>query len=195
MNKCIILAAGKGERMIPLTLKTPKPLLKIKGKAIIDYVLKSLPSEITEIIIVVDYFGEQIKEHVGSSYKGRTVRYAQGSDKGNAYSFFATRKYLNDEDFLFIYGDEMPNKTNVKECMAKGLSILTYMSPTLGWQDDGVMVLNTDIFNYFPLSVKGELHFHSLVEKFVRDHVVSFVKAKNFIGEINTIEQFFKLNE
>jgi choline kinase len=192
--KCIILAADKGVRMMPLTAKTPKPLLKVKGKAIIDYVLESLPKEITEIIITVDYLGEQIKEHIGNEYQGRPVKYVQGSDQGNAYSFFATRVHLHDEEFLIIYGDEMPNKTNVKKCIAKKLSILTFVSPTLGLQDDGVMVLNTDIYNYFPMFSENELHFHDLVDMFVCDHDVNYVDAVDFVGEINTPEQFNKLN-
>jgi len=193
--KCIILAAGRGVRMMPLTMNTPKPLLKVKGKAIIDYVLESLPKEITEIIIAVDYLGDQIKKHVGNNYKGRPVKYVQGSDEGNAYSFFATRKYLHDEDFLIIYGDEMPNKVNVKKCIDKKLSILTFMSEAVGTQDDGVMVLNTDIYNYFPTFSEKELHFHDLVDMFICDHDVNYVDAVDFIGEINTVKQLNKLNE
>ena len=85
--KVIILAAGKGERMRPLTLKTPKPLLKVKGKAIIDYVLDSLPADINEIIIVIKYLGDQIVRHVNKKYWKKSITFVQGSDEGNVYSF------------------------------------------------------------------------------------------------------------
>jgi NDP-sugar pyrophosphorylase family protein len=51
---------------------------------------------------------------------------------------------------------------------------------------DGVMVLNTDIFNYTPIPTEVELYFSSMVGLFVRDHKVFPVNATNFIGDITT---------
>ncbi|MEK9166111.1 MAG: sugar phosphate nucleotidyltransferase, partial [Patescibacteria group bacterium] len=62
--KAIILAAGEGRRMRPLTLTTPKPLLEIQGKAIIDYVFDALPEEVEEAVVVVKYLGEKITKKV-----------------------------------------------------------------------------------------------------------------------------------
>ncbi len=177
--KCIILVAGRGIRMMPLTKDTPKPLLKVNGIPIIDYVLYYLPKEIDEIIIVVDYLGEQIKKHIGNRHDGIKVTYVQGSDKGNAYSFLATKKYLKNERFLLIYGDEMPNAENIEVCMDEGLSVLTYGENKI----DGVMVLNTDIFKYKP-----DVDFVNMVEQFVKNRHVRRIKAENFIGGINTPE-------
>jgi len=172
--------------MMPLTAKTPKPLLKVKGKALIDYVLESLPSEVNEIIIVTKYRGNQIRMHVGGDYRGREVKYVEGSDKGNAYSFRATRKYLNNERFLLIYGDEMPTPENVKRCVAKNLSVLVFGPKT----KDGVMVLNTDIFDYHLVCPD----FSVLVDWFIWLHKVPLIKAKNFVGEINTPKDIERLN-
>jgi NDP-sugar pyrophosphorylase family protein len=185
--KCVILASGKGVRMGSLTKKTPKPMLKVNGSPIIDYVLDSLPDEIDQIIIVVKYLGNQIKKYIGKEYHGKRVRYVTGSYKGNAYSFLATRKYLKNERFLLIYGDEMPNPFNVEKCLSKKLSVLTFGKSI----KDGVMVLNTDIFNYKP---SDGVNFSTMVDLFVHDHKVSMVKAKRFVGEINTPEQLERLN-
>jgi NDP-sugar pyrophosphorylase family protein len=183
--KCIILAAGRGERMMPLTVTTPKPLLEVNGMPMIEYVLGSLGSDIDEVIIVVKYFGEKIKKHLGKKYMGLKIKYVEGSSRGNVYSFLNTRKYLKDERFLLIYGDEIPDFTNVENCLAKDLSMLIYKSRFGNtWLKDGVMVLNTDIFNYKPNTV----NFKDLVDAFILDHKVSLVKAKGFIGEINTPE-------
>ncbi len=176
--KCIILASGKGVRMMPLTANTPKPMLKVNGKPIITYVLDSLPDEIDEVIIVVKYLGKQIKKYIGHEYKGKKVSYVTGSSKGNAHSFLNTRDYLNDERFLVIYGDEIPSAVNVKRCLDEDLSVLTF---NFGIKD-GVMVLNTDIFHY---DLEDE-NFASMVDQFIRDHKVVFVEAVDFIGEINT---------
>jgi NDP-sugar pyrophosphorylase family protein len=190
--KCIILAAGRGERMMPFTSRTPKPLLEVRGKALIDYVLESLPKGVDEIIIVVKYLGWQIKKHVG-----KKAKYVTGSDKGNAYSFLNTRKCFDlekGERFLLIYGDEMPSMENVKRCLSKKLSILVYKPSFFKpYVKDGVMVLNTDIFENIPL-LTGSVQFSVMVDWFMQDHKVAKVKAKNFIGEINTPEDYIKLN-
>ena len=57
----ILLAAGFGTRLRPHTLTTPKPLLPIQGRPILDWTLGSLPEEITRVVVVVHYLGEQIE--------------------------------------------------------------------------------------------------------------------------------------
>lgn len=64
--KAMILAAGRGERMRPLTDNTPKPLLEVAGKALIDYHVENLVAAgITKIVINHAYLGEQIEQHLG----------------------------------------------------------------------------------------------------------------------------------
>lgn len=65
----VMMAGGAGERLRPLTLKTPKPLLPIGGKAIIDYNIEELiRNNIKKIYITVNYLGEMIKEHVKKNW-------------------------------------------------------------------------------------------------------------------------------
>ena len=60
VERAIILAAGKGERMRPLTNTTPKPLLKVFGQPIIEHSIELLLQKgITEIYVVVGYLSEQ----------------------------------------------------------------------------------------------------------------------------------------
>ena len=60
----VMMAGGKGERLRPLTEKTPKPLLKVGPKAIIDYNVERLISYgVQNISVTVNYLGEQIEEH------------------------------------------------------------------------------------------------------------------------------------
>jgi len=210
--KAVILAAGEGQRMRPLTLKTPKPLLKVNGKAVIDYILESFPPEIDEIIIVIRYLGVMIKKHLGISYHGVKIRYISSRTKGTGPDFMTTKKYLSDERFLFIYGDEIPNPADIKNCLKKDLSILIFKPKnpsacgmaylrkngtikkiiekpkrtTSRLAVDGVMVLNTDIYKRKPALTKGEYYFSSMVDLFVRDHKVFPVRSKNFIGDFTT---------
>lgn len=60
----LIMAGGKGERLRPMTLSTPKPLLQIEGKAIIDYAVESLASVgIDDITVSTSYLSEQLDAH------------------------------------------------------------------------------------------------------------------------------------
>lgn len=64
--KAMIFAAGLGKRLRPLTDTTPKPLIKVAGKALIDYHLETLAKAgVKEVVINVSYLAQQIIEHIG----------------------------------------------------------------------------------------------------------------------------------
>lgn len=70
----VMMAGGKGERLRPLTEKTPKPLLKVGDKSIIDYNVERLISfGVNNITATVNYLGEQIEEHFSKPIKGVIV--------------------------------------------------------------------------------------------------------------------------
>ena len=73
--QAVIMAAGEGRRMRPLTLELPKPLIKVAGKPILEHILDALPPEIDEVILVVGYKADMVKQHFGDSYHGRHIRY------------------------------------------------------------------------------------------------------------------------
>ncbi len=76
--KAMILAAGLGTRMRPLTLTTPKPLLKVGGKCLIEYHIERLvDAGITEIVINHAWLGEQIEAYLGDGARyGARIRYS-----------------------------------------------------------------------------------------------------------------------
>lgn len=71
----VLMAGGKGERLRPLTLTTPKPLLQIEGKAIIDYNIAALAAcGIDDITVTTRYLAEQIRDHFARPVEGVSVR-------------------------------------------------------------------------------------------------------------------------
>jgi len=76
--KAMILAAGRGARMMPLTKNTPKPMLRVDDKPLIQYTVEALvKAGITELVINLAYLGEQIESYIGDgSWLGATVRYS-----------------------------------------------------------------------------------------------------------------------
>ena len=71
----VIMAAGEWSRMRPLTDTTPKPLLKICGKTIIEHNIENIVSEFEDIYIIVKYKSEVFKEYFWEIYKGKTIHY------------------------------------------------------------------------------------------------------------------------
>ena len=69
MTKAVILAAGKGTRCVPLTLTRPKVLLKVANKTLLEHNLDQLVGIVNEVIIVIGYLGEKIKEGMWKRYK------------------------------------------------------------------------------------------------------------------------------
>ena len=132
--KTVILAAGKGTRFGELTKTTPKALIKISGKPIIEYTLEALPSRIKEVYLVIGHLGKKIKEHVGDNHKGVKIKYIELKNlTGTATAVWRAKKYLGKEKFLVLYGDDIYNKKElgelVKQSWAFGLAKTIPPSP------------------------------------------------------------------
>lgn len=73
--RALLMAGGKGERLRPMTLECPKPLLKIEGKAIIDYNIEALAGAgVTDITVATRYLAEQIESHFSTPVAGVNVK-------------------------------------------------------------------------------------------------------------------------
>lgn len=71
----VLMAGGKGERLRPMTLETPKPLLEIGGKAIIDYNIEALVAVgIEDITVTIRYLADKIKNHFSTQVAGINVK-------------------------------------------------------------------------------------------------------------------------
>lgn len=106
--KAMILAAGLGNRMRPLTDHTPKPLLCAGGKPLIEYHLKNLRcAGIREVIINLAYLGEKIRAHLGDGQQfGLKISYStepEPLETGGA--ILHALNLLGEEPFLLINGD------------------------------------------------------------------------------------------
>src|SRR6266516_4419619 len=108
--KAVVLAAGRGERLWPLTEDTPKPLLPIANKPILERTLEALASaSIRQIILVVGFRNEKIRDRLGKGEAiGSEIRYIkQKTPKGTADALGTCSRELQGEDrFLVVYGDD-----------------------------------------------------------------------------------------
>jgi len=96
--KAVILAAGKGERLQPLTDYKPKAMLPVCNKPLIQYQIEQLKGEVEEIGVVVGYLGEEVKHIKDVNF------YRDEEIKGTASALYSVRNFVDDE-FILIYGD------------------------------------------------------------------------------------------
>lgn len=107
--RAMILAAGRGERMRPLTDHTPKPLLKVGGKALIEHTLDQLvDAGFTEIVINHAHLGRQIEAALGDGERyGARIRYSPEGEQAleTAGGIINALPLLGNEPFLVVNGD------------------------------------------------------------------------------------------
>ncbi len=98
-----------------LTNDSPKPMLRVNGKPILEYTLDNLPEEISEIIFVIGYKGDLIKSYFGDEWKGRKIKYVvQENLNGNAGALHCAKKFLEDK-FMVLYGDDLYHRSDLEK--------------------------------------------------------------------------------
>lgn len=106
--RAMILAAGKGERMRPLTLHTPKPLIPVAGVPLIEYHLRALAQAgVTEVVINHAWLGDKIEAHLGDGARfGVHIVYSKESQPlETGGGIYKALPLLGHEPFIVVNGD------------------------------------------------------------------------------------------
>lgn len=126
--QAVILAAGKGLRLRPITESVPKALVDVCGTPLIFNILNSLPSAVTEIFVVVGYLGEQIRAEIGDTFDGKTVRYVMQDPLDGTGSALRLLKDELKGKFLVVNGDDMYGRDDLERLVSHDLAVL--VAPT-----------------------------------------------------------------
>jgi bifunctional UDP-N-acetylglucosamine pyrophosphorylase/glucosamine-1-phosphate N-acetyltransferase len=104
----ILLAAGLGTRLRPHTLTTPKPLLPVQGRPILDWTLAALPRSVDRVIVVVHYLADKVESYLREQTLFRDwVAVPQGEPRGTGDALRKCRAHVRSDRFLVINGDDL----------------------------------------------------------------------------------------
>ncbi|OPY40144.1 MAG: Bifunctional protein GlmU [Methanoregulaceae archaeon PtaU1.Bin222] len=126
--QAVILAAGEGKRLRPLTRSRPKAMIPVGNIPVMDYVISSLKTcGIRDIIVVVGYRKEQVIRHLNTLDTGVTVA-VQEKPLGTAHALLQAKEYIKDR-FLVLPGDNFINSASIARIMDKRNAILVKEHP------------------------------------------------------------------
>ena len=143
--KAIILAAGEGSRMRPLTYTRPKVMLPIANKPILEHLLiEAREAKITEFIFVVGYHDEQVRDYFGGGDKwGVTIDYCSQRRQLGTADALKMVKGLISGNFLVINGDIVVSRKDIKRLASKGNNTVS-VAAVEDTEDLGVVELSGD---------------------------------------------------
>ncbi len=187
--KAMILAAGFGKRMRPLTDDLPKPLLCVGGKPLIVYHLERLQSlGVTEVVINVAYLGQKIIEALGDGERwGMTITYSvEDEPLETAGAILKALPLLGEAPFLLVNGDVWTDFD---------LSIL--MDSPLSDESLGRLVLvpNPDHNSAGDFALHGELLLHNTEVDAGYTYSGMALLHPNIVGRYSERRQTFPLRE
>lgn len=111
----VIMAAGEGSRMRPLTDATPKPLLKICGKTIVEHNIEDIVTHFDAIYFIVKYRKEDFREYFGNTYQWKPIHYIdQIEQAGTGAAILSLRGKISGE-FVVVSGDDLYEASDIMQ--------------------------------------------------------------------------------
>jgi len=213
--KAMILAAGRGERLRPLTNKIPKPLLSVNGSTLIEHLLMQLKEKgLEEVVINVFYLAEQIKEKLGNGSKyGLSIQYSdetQTGSLGTGGGIYHALPLLGKDPFLVVSADiwaNFPFAELINKLQKKDLAHLVLVQNPIenpngdfGLDNDRVRlkaddkltysnvgILRPEIFDF--CSERGAFSFRAIIEPAIKLGRVSGETYQGLWYNVGTPEQ------
>jgi bifunctional UDP-N-acetylglucosamine pyrophosphorylase/glucosamine-1-phosphate N-acetyltransferase len=124
----VILAAGFGTRLRPHTLTTPKPLLPVQGRPILDWTLGALPAAVQRVLVVVHYLAEQFDDYLRRQRHVPNFQTVfQEQPRGTGDALRSCRPFLRSDRFLVVSGDDLFGAADLARLAACPAGVLAHM--------------------------------------------------------------------
>lgn len=151
----IILAAGKGTRLRPLTDTVPKPLVPVAGRGTLPRLLDILPPAVDRVLLVVHYLHEKIRAEIGDAWNGIPVAYVfQEALDGTGGALRSCESSIGGDRFLVLNGDDLYGRDDLAALAEQDRGIL-YHEGILPNGGDGWLVENGRIRGSAPVVPGG----------------------------------------
>jgi len=209
--KAVIFAAGEGKRLHPLTLERPKPLVEVLGKPLIHHIWDVLPSVVDEVVVVVGYRREMIRDFLGDEFLGKRVTYVEQNEPlGTAHALKLCKTHLeNEEKFLLMYADDLHGKEGIARCVEHDMALLVHFvddprrfgvvvtnddgtiknieekpeHPKSNLAVTGVYTLTPKIFEYDALHTKnGEFYLTDMIEEYIKHNPMQVIESDFWVS-------------
>ncbi len=123
----VILAAGLGTRLRPHTNETPKPLLKVQGRPILDWTIAALPPQVKRLIVVTNYLAEQVEAYLaGQPHIRDWVSVRQPVPRGTGDALLSCREHSTSERLLVLNGDDLYGAKDLAVLASKPAGVLAH---------------------------------------------------------------------
>jgi len=123
----VILAAGLGTRLRPHTNTTPKPLLPVQSRPILDWTIAALPPEVDRLVVVTNYLAEQVEAYLaGQRHIKDWASVRQEVPRGTGDALRVCRPHIKSERLLVLNGDDLYGAADLATLAAKPAGILAH---------------------------------------------------------------------
>ena len=207
--QAIILAAGMGRRLGEYTRSNTKCMVEVNGVRLIDRLLTQLSKlSLQRVVIVTGYEGKNLREYVGSEYKGLRIEYVHNPvyDKtNNIYSLALTKEQLQSDDTLLIESDIIFEDTVFQKILSCSDPNVALVAKYESWMD-GTMVRIDDernIVTFIPkkaFKYSDTAYYYKTVniykfsKEFSANHYIPFLEAYlRVLGDNEYYEQVLRV--
>ena len=210
--KVMILAAGYGKRLLPLTKETPKPLLKVGNKTLIQHNIEHLiKNDFTEFVINISHLGHMIENHVKEKFSNINIEFSK-EDKplGTGGGILNAIDLLGDENFLVMNSDifhkidiknlpkaidaahliGVPNPSHNQSgdfCIKENNIVVIDGVNDLTWS--GISIINPIIFKEKNFSSGSFNIWHTVLPNYLNNGNVSAHKSNDLWIDVGTHER------
>ncbi|MBI4152717.1 NTP transferase domain-containing protein [Candidatus Woesearchaeota archaeon] len=223
--KAVILAAGKGTRLLPVTETIPKVLVEINGKPFLWYVLNQMSTlDIRDICLVIGYKGEMVRKFLKeNNFQAECVEQKELKGTGDALRY--VQSFVGDSSFIVYYGDNLFSRRDLQRFIRD--DHLTYIGgvEVSNPEKYGVLLqeneylqeikekpteffgklVNAGLYkctpNIFPIieqlkmSPRGEIEFTDVITALAKERKVKVLKLADYWLDLGSKEDIGKIEQ
>ncbi len=161
MTKAVLLAAGVGSRIRPLTDNSPKSLLDVAGKSILYRMLDNVQAVgMTDVVVITGYLEDQIKAFITENFPGLNVTFKRNDkyeETNTGYSLLLTREFVEGHDFVKFDADVVFEKAILEKLLASKVSALC-IDRNINLEAEEVKVITDDSGKVLEVGKKLDPH-------------------------------------